>query len=110
MSSNINFLIKKIKNNKLKDPKVSYTSFLMKKGTLFCLKKLNEEFLELKKELMSKNKKKVIYEAADFIYHLLVLLEKKNISFFNIIRELKKRQKISGIQEKKNRKKNVRSK
>lgn len=107
MSSNINFLIKKIKKNKFKNSKTSYTSFLIKKGTLFCIKKLKEEFLELNKELLSNNKKKIIYETADLIYHLLVLLEKKKINFFHIVNELKKRQKISGIVEKNNRKKNV---
>jgi len=108
MTSNIDFLVKKIKNNKFKDPKISYTSFLRKKGNRFCLKKLNEEFLELKKELIFNDKKKIIHEVADLIYHLLVLLEIKNIKFSYVIKELKIRQKISGIQEKKNRKKNVR--
>jgi len=105
MTSNINFLIKKIKKNKSKNPEMSYTSFLIKKGSNFCLKKLQEEFFELKKELSSRNKKKIIHEKADVVYHLLVLLEKKKVNFFNVVKELKKRQKISGIQEKKNRKK-----
>ena len=105
MSSNINFLINKIKKNRFKNPKKSYTSFLIKKGSDFCIKKLQEEFFELKKELISKNKKKIIYETADVIYHLLVLLEKKKVNFLNVVKELKKRQKISGIEEKKNRKK-----
>jgi phosphoribosyl-ATP pyrophosphohydrolase len=108
MSANINFLIKKIKKNKFKSSRISYTSFLIKKGTFFCLKKLNEEFLELKKELLLNNKKKIIYETADLIYHLLVLLEKKKVNFFDVIKELKRRQKISGLVEKNNRKKNVR--
>lgn len=107
MSSNINFLIKKIKKNKFKNPRISYTSFLIKKNTLFCLKKLKEEFLELRKEFLLNNKKKIIHETADLIYHLLVLLEKKKINFFHIVNELKRRQKISGIVEKHNRKKNV---
>jgi phosphoribosyl-ATP pyrophosphohydrolase len=108
MSTNINFLIKKIKKNKFKSPRISYTSFLIKKSTLFCLKKLNEEFLELRKELLLNRKKKIIYETADLIYHLLVLLEKKKINFFDVIKELKRRQKTSGLVEKNNRKKNVR--
>jgi phosphoribosyl-ATP pyrophosphohydrolase len=44
------------------------------------------------------------------IYHLLVLLELKKIKMFDIVLEIRKRKKISGIEEKKNRKKNVRSK
>jgi phosphoribosyl-ATP pyrophosphohydrolase len=42
------------------------------------------------------------------LYHFLVLLEFKKISIPSIMKELKRRQRISGIQEKKNRKKNVR--
>ncbi len=47
-------------------------------------------------------------KSADLLYHFLVLLEFKKISIGSVMRELKRRQKISGIQEKKNRKKNVR--
>jgi len=108
MTSNLNFLIKKIKKNKYKNPKTSYTSLLIKKNNFFYLKKLKEEFSELIKELLTKNKKKIVHEAADLIYHLLVSLEKKKVNFFEVVRELKKRQKISGIEEKKNRKKYVR--
>jgi phosphoribosyl-ATP pyrophosphohydrolase len=108
MNSNLNFLIKKIKTNKSKNPKISYTSFLIKKNNNFYLKKLKEEFLELIKELLSGNKKKIIHETADLIYHLLVSLEKRKVNFFDVVKELKKRQKISGIEEKKNRKKYVR--
>ena len=42
------------------------------------------------------------------LYHFLVLLEFKKISITSIMKELKRRQKISGIQEKKSRNKNVR--
>jgi phosphoribosyl-ATP pyrophosphohydrolase len=53
-------------------------------------------------------KKNITHEAADLLYHFLVLLELKNISLNSVMNELKRRQRISGIQEKKNRKKNVR--
>lgn len=108
MNSNLNFLIKKIKISKFKNPKISYTSFLIKKNNRFYLKKLKEEFLELIKELLSGNKKKIVHETADLIYHLLVSLEKRKVNFFDVVKELKKRQKISGMEEKKNRKKYVR--
>ena len=108
MTTNLNFWIKKIKKNKFKNSKISYTSFLIKKNNNFYLKKLKEEFLELIKELLSGNKKKIIHETADLVYHLLVSLEKRKVNFFDVVKELKKRQKISGIEEKKNRKKYVR--
>ena len=100
----------KIKKNKSKSSNVSYTSFLIKKRNNFYLKKLKEEFLELIKELLSGNKKKIVHETADLIYHLLVSLEKKKVKFSYVVKELEKRQNISGIEEKKNRKKYVQHK
>ena len=67
-----------------------------------------EEAKELFKASHYKNKKHIRHEAADLLYHFLVLLEFKRVSFNSILSELKKRRKISGIQEKNNRKKNVR--
>jgi len=104
MSTNIDFLIKKIKKNKLKNPQISYTSFLIKKGHKYCLKKIQEETLEFISAVKNnKNKKYIVYEGADLIYHLLVVLELKKINFFKIIKELKRRTQFSGITEKKNR-------
>jgi ribosome biogenesis GTPase A len=48
MSTNIDFLIKKIKKNKFKNPKISYTSFLIKKSHKYCLKKIQEESVPCK--------------------------------------------------------------
>jgi len=72
------------------------------------LKKFLEEAKELFKASQHNNKKKIIYEAADLLYHFLVLLEFKKVSLNSVLRELKRRRKMSGIQEKKSRKKNVR--
>jgi phosphoribosyl-ATP pyrophosphohydrolase len=108
MSSVLFNLIKIIKKRKKTKSNNSYTYFLFKKGKMFILKKLKEEALELLFAFKGNNKKNIIHETADLIYHLLVMLEIKNIKIDNILKELVKRQKISGIQEKKNRKKNVR--
>jgi len=104
----LNFLIKKIKFNKNKDPDISYTASLFKKGKNFCIKKFMEEAKELAASSKYFNKKNIVYEASDLLYHFLVLLEFKKIPITSIMKELKRRQIISGIQEKKNRKKNVR--
>ena len=101
-------LIKVIKKRKKYSINISYTSFLLSKGRLFVSKKLNEEFLELIEAVKKNNKKNIIHESADLIYHFLVLLEINNIKLKKILLELKKRQNQSGIEEKKNRKKNVR--
>jgi phosphoribosyl-ATP pyrophosphohydrolase len=62
-----------------------------------------EEARELAASSKYSNKKNIVHEAADLFYHFLVLLELKKIKMSLIMRELKKRQKISGIQEKNNR-------
>ncbi len=108
MYKDLLFLIKKIKKNKYKNPNISYTASLFKKGKNFCIKKFMEEARELASASKYSNKKNIIHEASDLLYHFLVLLEFKKISITSIMKELKRRQRISGIQEKKSRKKNVR--
>ena len=108
MFKNLEQLIQKIKKQKNKNPKISYTANLMKKGKNFCIKKFMEEAKELAASAKYSNKINITHEAADLLYHFLVLLEFKKISMASVMKELKRRQKISGIQEKKNRKKNVR--
>ena len=110
MFKNLEQLIKKIKNQKNVNPKISYTASLFRKGKTFCIKKFVEEAKELAASSKYSNKKNIVHEASDLLYHFLVLLEFKKISIASIMKELKRRQRISGIQEKKNRKKNVRSK
>jgi phosphoribosyl-ATP pyrophosphohydrolase len=101
-------LIKIIKKQKKNNSKVSYTASLFKKGKNFCIKKFMEEARELAASSKYSNKKNIVHEASDLLYHFLVLLEFKKISITSIMKELKRRQRITGIQEKKNRKKNVR--
>ena len=108
MFKNLEQLIKKIKKQKNVNSKISYTANLFKKGKKFCIKKFMEEARELAASSKYFNKKNIVHEASDLLYHFLVLLEFKKIPITSIMKELKRRQKISGIQEKKNRKKNVR--
>jgi phosphoribosyl-ATP pyrophosphohydrolase len=108
MYKDLLFLIKKIKKNKYKNPNISYTASLFKKGKNFCIRKFLEEARELAASSKYSNKKNIVHEASDLLYHFLVLLEFKKISITSIMKELKRRQRISGIQEKMNRKRNVR--
>ena len=106
MFKNLEQLIQKIKKQKNKNPKISYTANLTKNRN--CIKRFSEEARELAVSAKYSNKQNIIHESADLLYHFLVLLEFKKISMTSVMKELKRRQKISGIQEKKNRKKNVR--
>ena len=104
----LEILLRKIKNQKNKSQNISYTASLFKNGKNFCISKFFEEAKEFAASAKYSNKKNITHEAADLLYHFLVLLEFKKISMTSVMKELKRRQKISGIQEKKNRKKNVR--
>jgi len=108
MFKNLEELIKIIKKHKNSNSKFSYTATLFKKGKKFCINKFMEEAKELAVSSKYSNKKNIVHEASDLLYHFLVLLEFKKISIVSIMKELKRRQKISGIQEKNNRQKNVR--
>ena len=101
MSETIKKLVKTIRSRKGNDVKSSYTSFLLSKGNDHCLNKLKEELAEFEDAI--KNKKNTVHETADVIYHLLVTLESAGINFDDIIGELKKREGISGFEEKENR-------
>ncbi len=101
MSETIEKLVKTIKSRKGSDVKSSYTSFLLSKGNDYCLNKLKDEITEFEDAI--KNKKNTVHETADVIYHLLVTLESAGVNFYDIIRELKKREGISGFEEKQNR-------
>ena len=101
MSDSIEKLVKTIKSRKENDVKSSYTSFLLSKGSDYCLNKLREELRELEDAM--KNKKNTIHESADVIYHLLVTLESAKINFNDIMKELNNREGTSGFEEKRNR-------
>jgi len=95
-----------IKKNKNLSPKQSYTAKLFNSGLSGCKKKFLEEIKEFMISL-KKNKRSIIHEASDVLYHYLVILERVNINFKEVLKELKIRSKISGIEEK-SRRKNVR--
>ena len=99
MSETIEKLVKTIRSRKGSDVKSSYTAHLLSKGNDHCLNKLKEEIVELENAI--KNKKNIIHETADVIYHLLVALESAGVNFDDIITELKKREGTSGFEEKK---------
>ena len=95
-------LIKTIRERKNSIIDKSYTSSLLSGGLSKCIDKLEEEFGELKEALNTK--KNEVHEAADLIYHLLVVLEAADVKFEDVLNELEKRKNQSGIEEQKNRK------
>lgn len=94
-----------IEARKKSSPDKSYTARLFKKGRGKISQKLGEEAVELVVEAVGKDKKGAILESADLLYHLLVLWADMGIKPEKVMVELQKRCHISGIEEKKSRKK-----
>ena len=92
-------------DRKNKDAKTSYVASLYKKGENSILKKVAEEAGEFICAIKDDKKEEIIYEAADLAFHTLIALAYKNIHPEAILNELKRREGISGIEEKRNRKK-----
>ncbi|MDC7218469.1 MAG: phosphoribosyl-ATP diphosphatase [Spirochaetales bacterium] len=69
-------------------PEGSYTTHLFNKGMEKIKKKTGEEAVEL---LLASEKEDILYESADLIYHLLVLLEAADLSIFDVLAELERR-------------------
>jgi phosphoribosyl-ATP pyrophosphohydrolase len=98
-------LLDVIKSKKNSDPKLSYTAMLQSKGLDAILKKINEESTETIMAAKSETREDLIHELADLWFHCLVLLANKNLSVKDVIGELKRREGVSGIEEKNSRKK-----
>lgn len=84
-------LFELIENRVKTKKKHSYTNKLLKLGPKKIAQKLGEETTELIIDYLNGSKKRTIEEAADVIYHLLVLLKSKKISILEINKELSKR-------------------
>lgn len=72
-------------------PKGSYTTSLFESGCSRMAQKVGEEAIESVIEAMSGNNERLVYEAADMVYHLIVLLTSKGLSIEDIARELQER-------------------
>ena len=74
-------------------PEKSYTTSLFKEGVNRMAQKVGEEAIETVIEATNGTDDRLIYEAADLIYHLIVLLTSKGLSMNDIAIELEKRHK-----------------
>ena len=82
-----------IDKRKREMPKGSYTTSLFESGTAKIAQKVGEEAVETVIEAMTNNDERLLYEASDLMYHLIVLLTHKGYRLDDIARELKKRHK-----------------
>jgi phosphoribosyl-ATP pyrophosphohydrolase len=78
----------------------SYTRTLLDKGVEHCAKKLGEEAVETVLAAVGEDRKRLIGEAADLLYHLLVVLEARGIRLVEVEAALAERTGMSGLEEK----------
>ena len=82
----------------------SYTAKLLDAGVERCAKKFGEEAVETVLAAVSENRERLIGEAADLLYHLLVVLRSRDVSLAEVEEALAQRTKRSGLEEKASRK------
>ncbi len=73
------------------DPGESYTAMLLQRGRSYISQKLGEEAVELAIAGVQADADRVVAEAADLLYHLLVLLQSHGLQLGDIVTELKSR-------------------
>ena len=82
------------------DPDTSWTAKLLAKGPEKCAEKFGEEAVEAIIEAVKDDKAALTGEAADVLYHLLVMLAARDVALSDVMDELARRQGVSGIDEK----------
>ncbi|WP_050522506.1 phosphoribosyl-ATP diphosphatase [Pseudorhodobacter wandonensis] len=82
------------------DPASSWTAKLLAKGPEKCAEKFGEEAIEAIIEAVKGDRAKLTSEAADVLYHLLVMLAARDITLDDVQAELTRREGTSGIAEK----------
>mgnify|MGYP000751623387 CR=1 FL=1 len=96
----LNDLAQIIASRKGADPESSWTAKLLSQGPEKCAEKFGEEAIEAIIEAIKDDKAKLTSEAADVLYHLLVMLTSRDVALDDVLAELARRQGMSGITEK----------
>ena len=82
------------------DPATSYTAKLLSEGPAKAAKKLGEEAVEAAIAAVQGDKTGLRNEAADVLYHLIVMLAARDVPLSDVLAELERREGTSGIAEK----------
>ena len=82
------------------DPETSWVAKLNARGVPVIARKLGEEAVETVIAALSGSREELIGEAADTLFHLLVLLDAKGVALDEVMAELDRREGTSGIAEK----------
>jgi phosphoribosyl-ATP pyrophosphohydrolase len=82
------------------DPESSWTARLLALGPEKCAEKFGEEAVEAIIEAVKGDRARLTAEAADVLYHLLVMLAARDVTLDEVIAELDRREGTSGVAEK----------
>ena len=82
------------------DPDSSWTAKLLSQGPEKCAEKFGEEAIEAIIACVQNDHDSLTSEAADVMFHLLVMLRSRDVSLASVLAELDRRQGVSGIEEK----------
>jgi phosphoribosyl-ATP pyrophosphohydrolase len=93
-------LEKRVRDRAQASAEVSYTRKLLDRGVAQCAKKLGEEAVEAAIAAVAEDRERMIAEAADVLYHLLVVLHARGITLDEVEAELGARTRQSGLDEK----------
>lgn len=89
-----------IASRKGADPDTSWTAKLLSRGPEKCAEKFGEEAVEAIIEAVKGDRARLASEAADVLYHLLVMLAARDVTLAEVVAELDRRDGVSGIAEK----------
>ena len=82
------------------EPESSWTAKLLARGPEKCAEKFGEEAVEAIIEAVKGDRARLTSEAADVLYHLLVMLAAREVTLADVLVELERREGRSGIAEK----------
>jgi phosphoribosyl-ATP pyrophosphohydrolase len=93
-------LAARVKERAQASAETSYTRKLLDKGVAHCAKKLGEEAIEVALAAVNEDRERLVAEAADLLYHLLVVLEARGVALAEVEAALAQRTAQSGLEEK----------
>ena len=89
-----------IESRKTASPDSSYVAKLFHKGADSILKKIGEEATEVVIAAKDENREQIVYESADLLFHLMVMLARYDLTLADVAEELARREGLSGLVEK----------
>ena len=89
-----------IESRKTASPDSSYVAKLFHKSADSILKKIGEEATEVVIAAKDENREQIVYESADLLFHLMVMLARYDLTLADVAEELARREGLSGLVEK----------